>query len=189
MGMDVYGMEPSAPDGIYFGRNTAGWGPLADFIIETQPDIAGKLINWDESSPVCTVIRGAGGWYYNSGDGLNAESSAKLADALDKMLVNGEVTAYINMREMRIKQLPNEMTCHVCQGTGVIIEDMTRQRGMREHELAAEKGFGPNYGGTRCGCCNGRGWLRNPDKEYYLCVDDIRQFSEFLRASGGFQIW
>jgi hypothetical protein len=175
MSIAVHGIEPSAPEGIYFVRNIPGWGSLADFIIETQPDIAEELIDWNESSPVCTIIRGARGWYYNDGDGLNAESSIKLADALDKMLVNGEAAAYIKKWEMRQEQLPDEV-CYICKGTG--IRNTAWQRGFMGES------FDPDD--TRCAYCNGSGFLPNFDR---LRLEDIREFSRFLRASGGFRIW
>jgi hypothetical protein len=177
MGFDIYGMDPSAPEGKYFRRSVSGWPPLAEFIIKAQPEIAGKLIDWNESSPDCTINSGVRGWYYNDGDGFDAELSVLLADKLDEMLANGNAEAYIKTRNLRLKQLPNE-TCSFCQGTGIRTEKVADAGGCRENPRE-----------TRCGCCSGRGWQPNFETRYHLDADDIRQFSEFLRTSGGFQIW
>jgi hypothetical protein len=218
MGMDICGMAPSMPEGVYFGRDIWGWRPIADFIIEMQPYIAEKLIQWDQPGPDGTMIGrpGIGGWHYNDGGGLDAEWSMKLANELDKMVDNGGVEAFIKMREVRLKQLPNG-TCVVCQGTGIQTEDMARQLphnvqtgveislwdllgpadqkllaaalGIVEQERTMKEDSGSNRGEKRCHYCNGRGWGPSVETQYYLRVNDIRQFSAFLRASGGFQIW
>ena len=37
MGMDVYGNKPKNQRGKYFGLNSAGWHPLADYMCEVAP--------------------------------------------------------------------------------------------------------------------------------------------------------
>jgi hypothetical protein len=73
MGMDVKGRNPTSEAGSYFRRNIYGWEELAEYVCEVAPDTASK----------CP------GWYYNDGQGLGAEDSSKLADALQGEIDSG----------------------------------------------------------------------------------------------------
>jgi hypothetical protein len=107
MGMDVIGLAPTAPEGRYFDCNISGWRLIADFIIETRPEIAAC-----GSAPVELGELTVGGWHCNDGYGLDAESSVRLADALDEMLISGEAEAW----------------CDKCNGSGSIPNPETYYR-------------------------------------------------------------
>jgi len=194
MGMDVFGLAPTAPEGEYFRRNVWGWRPIANFIIETRPEIATRLRRPDGSGATVDEIgqRTIDGWHYNDGCGLDVQWSIRLADALDEMLSTGEAEAYVNVREAMLKQLPCEI-CSLCEGTGLRSVQPGRQRGIPECNIAQEEDCTPDHPAFSetdwCGRCNGRGSLPNWETYYHVDLDDIREFSAFLRASGGFQIW
>ena len=79
MGYDLYGSEPSTKEGEYFRRNIWYWGPLADLCLSVAPK---------ECRP-CKQ------WHTNDGDGLDADEAIELAEALERGLKDGRVTAYI----------------------------------------------------------------------------------------------
>ena len=83
MGMDVYGNEPRNETGEYFRRNVWGWRPLADYITEMHPEEA----------------KGCAYWHSNDGDGLDAEGSVVLAEALDDAIVDGRVNRWFDERK------------------------------------------------------------------------------------------
>jgi hypothetical protein len=101
MGMDVYGVKPTAAEGEYFRRNVWGWRPLADLCLELAPD---------ECSG-CTY------WHTNDGDGLDDIGAKRLSAKLLVLIADGSVKAYIAIREAAIANLPRE-TCPRCKGTG-----------------------------------------------------------------------
>jgi hypothetical protein len=77
MGMDVYGRNPSAPEGEYFRASIWEWPVLVKIITTLCPR---------ETS-------GCQHWHTNDGDGLNSAQALALADAIGRKLRSGEVTA------------------------------------------------------------------------------------------------
>jgi hypothetical protein len=74
MGMDVYGRNPTAPEGEYFRASINTWPLLVKVMTTLCPD---------ETSH-CK-------WEYNDGYGLNGEQALALAEALERKLQSGEV--------------------------------------------------------------------------------------------------
>lgn len=66
MGMDVHGIAPDSEAGQYFRRNIWRWPPLAEFCIDTAPDVCSRCQHW----------------FSNDGDGLDAHGATELAMAL-----------------------------------------------------------------------------------------------------------
>jgi hypothetical protein len=77
MGMDVYGRNPSAPEGEYFCASIWKWQLLAKLVTALCP--------YETSS--CEH------WYSNDGDGLDSVEAIALADALEQKLRSGELAA------------------------------------------------------------------------------------------------
>ena len=71
----------------------------------------------------------------------------------------------------RQDSLPDE-ECRVCGGTG------SRQEPPQ---------VGP--GNLPCNACGGTGRVRPFETNYGFDVDTVREFAEFLRDCGGFEIW
>lgn len=101
MGMDVFGRAPQDKTGGYFRRSMWGWRPLADYILNTHPQLAEN----------CEY------WHSNDGDGLDATDSMALAAALQRDIDDGAAARYIEERNRRLAALPQEM-CEICGGTG-----------------------------------------------------------------------
>ena len=101
MGVDVYGNAPTTEQGEYFRNNVWAWRPLADYIIDTSPQIAA----------------GCCSWFTNDGEGLNAKDSTALADALQAEIDAGHTESYAKIRDAEIAAMPN-MPCRICGGTG-----------------------------------------------------------------------
>lgn len=108
------------------------------------------------------------GWHLNDGDGLNADDADKLADLLDAQIVAGTAARYIAQREARLAALPDERCGH-CDG------------GRREPKARNEQG--------RCNHCNGTHEVLHMSRWYQLDLATLREFAQFSRDSGGFEIW
>lgn len=159
MGMDVYGKEPANKTGEYFRRSVWGWHPLADYVTESFPDLTA----------------GCSYWQSNDGDGLDADDSRALSDALLAAVADGTVAAYVSARDAALDALPSE-ECRYCRGTGLRTDKVGTDMGMHVP------------GGRGCNGCNGKGSRRPFDCSYGLEVSDISEFADFLAACGGFEI-
>jgi DNA repair protein RadD len=160
MGMDCQGRAPSTPEGEYFQRSVWSWRPLAEYVCQIAPEI----------TAACKC------WQTNDGDGLNAEASLRLADALEAEIKSGRTEHFAIIREAYLEQLPN-VPCNICAGTGI-------------RKPIPEKGAGnPRNGGFKCNCCEGSGYVRPWDCSCPFNVESVQEFVAFLRGCGGFQIF
>ena len=164
--------------GRYFQTSWWSWRALADFICETFPEIASH----------CTY------WHSNDGDGLNAATSVRLADGLDRMIADGSMADLIEMRRARIRNLPLR-ECFICHGSGVRTDELGTKDGQpfkvipEDAKDAWDEGPHPRAGQTGwCNGCDGRGNRLPRDADYPLELDQVKRFSEFCRHSGGFEI-
>lgn len=167
MGMDVYGRNPTAPAGEYFRANVWRWHPLWSYCEVVQPEMG---VRYGHS---------------NDGDGLDARGAAALAEALTAELDSGRTAQYVAMRDAELASLPRR-PCQWCEGTGVRRDEIAMANGMPTRITTLPDGT------TRVGWCNacqGRGDREDPRASYPLDVDDVREFRDFLAASGGFEIW
>lgn len=170
MGMDVYGRDPKNETGEYFRRNVWGWRPLWDYCLDVHPEIAGK-VKYGHS---------------NDGDGLASTGATSLGKKLKLDIKNGLAAEYIETRDKAISLLPKE-TCNYCKGEGKVI----RQTDMEKLEMIVSNNdhdasiLEPKI----CHVCSGEGFVENWAKHYFLRVQDIEEFAEFLINSGGFKIY
>ena len=171
MGMDVYGVNPTEEVGYYFRRNVWGWRPLWNYVEDLHPEIA-QLVPHAHS---------------NDGDGLSRWRSTQLADLLDEDIESGKAQEYIDTRDRVIAEIPME-PCEYCESTGIRKDSVGVEAGMPEREL--EKEFAKKLGRTHgtCNACHGLGECEPFQRWYFLDLDDIKEFSAFVRASGGFEI-
>ena len=164
MGMDVFGKNATTEAGGYFRNNVWWWRPLADFLTTTYPELTSG----------CTY------WHSNDGDGLDAAGAIALADALDRDLANGRVTAYADQYEAEIAALPDS-ECDLCTGTGIRTDEIGVQHGLNVPR-------DPITGKGGCNGCQGTGRRENWGKSYPFSVENVREFAAFLRECGGFEI-
>jgi hypothetical protein len=115
----------------------------------------------------CLVEHG----HTNDGDGLDDEDSAELARRLREDLASGEVARYVADRDAFHEMLPDEV-CGICEGTG------QRPDGL----------YGVEWKKAGCNGCEDKGTKRPPATWYYLEVQDVAEFAEFLESCGGFRI-
>jgi hypothetical protein len=161
MGMDVYGRKPKNETGEYFRRNVWGWRPLWDYCCEANPQITSKVENG----------------HSNDGDGLNASDTFKLAKSLKANLVNGEAEKYVKERQEFLDSLPLE-DCQYCSTTGQRI--WQPGEGSNNTDKVQTK---------TCNACSGIGKSKSWATSYYLDLQDIQEFHDFLVYSGGFNIY
>ena len=171
MGMDVYGTDPSAEVGEYFRNNVWWWHPLADFIIETYPDLASKVE----------------GWHYNDGDGLGASDATELARRIKDDLASGVVADYEARYNAALAALPVNQ-CEWCAGTGVRTDEVGVRHGMPEAPLdeALSIVFGRTHGD--CNGCRGAGSRIAWEANYPFSAENVSEFADFLESCGGFKI-
>jgi hypothetical protein len=173
MGFDVIGKNPTSEVGSYFRNNVWWWHPLADYCIRVAPDICAK----------CTY------WHSNDGDGLGLCDSVKLADALDAEIASGACARFSRVYAKAQKALPRE-TCSFCGGSGIRTDAVGIEGGWPDRIVTVEKGDEPNNprAGQKGSCNSCKGWGTRKSFSYPFSVENVREFSKFLRDSGGFEI-
>lgn len=171
MGMDVYGKKPQNETGEYFRRNVWGWRPLWDYCLDRHGKVAGKVKNG----------------HSNDGDGLGENGSLKLAGLLIQDLADGSAKDYIDQRNAYLAGL-ERLACELCEGTGIRSDQVGVENGMPDQELSIEMKMLTGRSHGYCNGCGGEGKNDNWETNYFLNLDDITEFAEFLENSGGFQI-
>ena len=160
MGMDVYGRKPKNETGEYFRRNVWGWHPLWEYCCNANPEITSKVEHG----------------HSNSGDGLGARDAFALSKTLRAALADGSAQKYIEERQAYLDSLPM-LDCEYCDKTGKRI--WAPSEGSNNTEAFQIK---------TCNACNGEGKVRAWATNYYLRLEDIQEFHDFLLSSGGFNI-
>jgi hypothetical protein len=159
--MDVSGKAPSSEVGEYFRANLWWWRPLWDYCRQVSPEIVTETVHRDGS--------------FNDGAGLDAEHAAKLAEALRAEIASGDAASYIEEYEAERKAIP-QLECKQCHGSGY-----------RDDEVAANiRAKNPEF---KCNGCQGSGKQDDLASWYPMSLDFVEKFTEFVAASGGFEIW
>lgn len=175
MGFDCIGKKPTAEIGQYFQRNVWWWRPLAEFIQAKVPDIAHHCQYWQS----------------NDGDGLTSRRAVLLADRLDVLFADGTAARYVADRDARLSALPR-VKCKFCNGTGIRTDDVGESQGMSGKKVEAgpdDEQDNPRLGLKGwCNGCNGWGTTKDMECWYYMLADDVKEFADFARHSGGFKI-
>jgi len=170
MGMDVYGTNPKNETGEYFRRNVWGWRPLWDYCVDNYEDLVGKVSG-----------------HYNDGDGLDNDGALELARRIKADLENGTASEYIDKRNSYLAGL-SRPTCELCAGTGIRTDKVGVENGMPDRELDPEMKILVGRSHGTCNGCRGEGKTDHWDTHYFLDLDDLTEFAEFLENSGGFSI-
>lgn len=170
MGMDVFGREPSSKHGEYFRNNVWYWRPLAELCIHFAPEICSA----------CTY------WHSNDGDGLDGDDALLLAEVLEARHQDGSLADYISRRDEELSALP-DVTCHLCNGSGVRTDKIGKKTGLpkmliaeKDHPRDGERGW--------CNGCNGTGGQRPFQSNYPCTLENVVEFTAFLKHCGGFNI-
>jgi len=108
--------------------------------------------------------------HFNDGWGLNRRKSLQLAEQLEAAIAAGETARHEQDYRQRLASLP-PVKCETCGGTGHRAEP-------------PQTGPGP----LPCNGCDGKGEVPNFRTHYPFSVENVREFADFLRDCGGFQI-
>ena len=107
---------------------------------------------------------------FNGGHKISKTKARRIAGRINKLNRNGSLNEYVNGRNQIIKELPDEK-CNICEGTG---------------KRKKPPAIGP--GDIECNGCSGKGKCRPFACNYRAYEDDIIEFAEFCKHSGGFTI-
>lgn len=170
MGMDVVGKNPSTTTGEYFRNNIWAWRPLWNYCVEVAPEI-------------CENVRGD----ENGGDGLDAADAEQLAQLLLEEILCGRAARYKKNYDARLAKLPRP-ECSYCDATGTRTDEVGVRMGMPNKKLddSSQILFGRTHGW--CNSCGGEGRVDHFEMSYPFTVENVQEFAEFCRESGGFEI-
>ena len=104
---------------------------------------------------------------FNDGHLIDRDKCKVIVERLTELLDSGDVKKYQDERQKILDELPKEK-CDYCDGSGV-----------RDDE---------NVKGE-CNGCSGTGKKEAWAKSYPFDVDSIKEFRDFVKDSGGFEIW
>jgi hypothetical protein len=105
-------------------------------------------------------------WQYNDGITVSEKLTLRIADTLEKLIAQGQTQQYEQEYKQALAALPDEV-CVICKGQGVRNDEYVK--------------------GT-CNGCNGTGRVPNFMKHYPFDVENVKEFAQFCRDSGGFTI-
>ena len=174
MGMDVYGVKPKTSKGEYFRNNVWWWHPLWTYCCYTCPELANKVESGHD----------------NSGDGLDAVDSRRLGFIIQESITTGAAQEYVDLYNKDTAALPDQ-PCYCIdteQHIAKIFEDFLStisDTSTKAMQIPDNKTKVPN---PECSTCKGTGMQRNWNASYYINVENIQNFAEFLIDCGGFQI-
>jgi hypothetical protein len=173
MGMDVYGKEPQSKEGEYFRNNIWYWRPLWGYCCEVADDIIGKEL--------------ADVGFSNNGHGLDSEGAVMLAERLFQEIESGKTAEWKKDYDAQLAALPME-PCKYCEETGIRTDKVGVTHGMSTRELSEDMAIilGRTHG--TCNACNGVGKKPAFATSYPFEVENVLEFANFCKDSGGFQI-
>jgi hypothetical protein len=162
MGFDLSGRHPQSEKGSYFRNNCWWYRPLWNFVNEVCNDILTQK-DYDSGN-------------YNDGHFITKLKSKKITKRLTELLDSGEVMKYEKSYREHIDSIPLE-DCEYCKGSGTRTWD---------------------DGDRNCNVCNTE-WTRKDgipigkkksfETSYPFEEGNVREFRDFVKDSGGFEIW
>lgn len=107
---------------------------------------------------------------YNDGHFIDARKAGLLAVKIKQAVDSGRIDDYIDAYNERLGKIPL-IPCVLCRKTGI-----------RKDAVAAANNM------TVCNGCNGGGWVKDSETWYRLTKENVIEFANFARLSGGFKI-
>ena len=108
---------------------------------------------------------------YNGGHKISKAKALKISRRLEQQLDNGDVEAWDSKYQLMLQKLPDE-DCNVCDGTG--------------YRLEVPKA---GAGSIPCNGCNKTGKRQHFAKSYPFDVQNVKDFANFAKHSGGFSVF
>ena len=104
--------------------------------------------------------------HFNNGYAIDGDRAWVVAVRLTHLIEQGEVKKYEIKYMTWLKNLPKK-TCWLCNGTG------------KRKDMKVENG---------CNACSGTGKTEAEECSYPFAEENVKEFAEFCRHSGGFMI-
>lgn len=162
MGTTVNGLKPTHPVGEEFRRNVWGWTPLFNYIVEKHTKYEKNFLE----------------------QALTKLQASKLADLLFEDIASGIAEQYADKFTKKLETL-KKLKCEICDGTGIRTDAVGVEQGMDTRKLVPLLAEQVGRDSGWCNGCGGYGEKKSLEAEYYLEVEDIQEFAEFLKNSGG----
>ena len=110
----------------------------------------------------------------NDGWGLPAKKAKELGERLLELIESGHTESTAKEYQQHKNSIPKE-TCFLCNGSGCRRDAIGVVNGMDKKEW--------------CNGCDGKGKRAPTITWYSFDIENVREFAEFLIASGGFKIY
>jgi len=174
MGFDLYDVESKSEVGDYFRNNVWWWRPLWDYVCLTCGDLL--------------TAREAELGYFNDGVLIRKRKAERIADRLEGLLRDGKVKEYERSYREWQDNLPDEV-CWLCSGTGKRSDELVQKwyeeaTDKSEYEILADGTIA-----MTCNACGGSGREKAWAANYPFDEENVKEFIEFARNSGGFRIY
>jgi len=204
MGFDIYGMQPSGeqkPDvnwydeptvkayfawqkntkGAYFRSNVWGWPGIWSYITTQCGDIL--------------TVKDAEGGCHNGGHIITKKKALAIHKKLSELDEQGLIDAFEKEEKDRVDAMP-DIDCSICEGTGTrhewvgweSEEEWLKHNDSLESNNRMASGFEWANKCKGCNGCEGTGKRRPTRASYFFSADLMREFIDFCKYSGGFQI-
>lgn len=165
MGFDLIGRNPQNENGEYFRNNVWYWRPLAQYVLEET-----KVVDKKDQDH----------WHYNDCYEVPKDQAIQIANQLDFLIKKGHTKKFASAWELRRKQLE--------KSNKVIEKELDNhvkevRRRLNNSNLAPADFPKPDK----------EKWdmiykKKNSDEYYPFTIENVKEFSEFCRNSGGFTI-
>ena len=165
MGFDISGLNPKNKKGEYFRNNVWYWRPLAEYVLKET-----KVIDQDEQEH----------WHYNDSYEVSQEQAEQIAKQLDHLIKVGHCKKFAQAWEKRRKkiekyndQVEKELEQHSQEvktrlnDIGLVPKDYPKADKDKWDKIWEKK---------------------NSDASYPFDEENVKEFSEFCKNSGGFTI-
>lgn len=154
--------------GVYFRNNVWWWRRLADYVLDHTK---------------CVDENDADKWHENGGHKVDAETAEQIANQLEHLIATGhaekykqEIDAEIKKAEEhnnKVEQMLSELRLEVAKIVG---ESKAENLAPRDYPEPYHKKWQDIYSKT------------NYKANYPFSIDNVKEFIEFARNSGGFRI-
>ena len=154
--------------GVYFRNNVWWWRRLADYVLDHTK---------------CVDENDADKWHENGGHEVDAETAEQIANQLEHLIATGhaekykqEIDAEIKKAEEhnnKVEQMLSELRLEVAKIVG---ESKAESLAPRDYPEPYHKKWQDIYSKT------------NYKANYPFSIDNVKEFIEFARNSGGFRI-